>query len=117
MNIELPLDGNQRERLRPLSKALFQSEYALEACLLLAQEPRFYSAQLAEATGCQPSYAGPFLRRLEKAGLVQRLPQEDGQRRRYLQRCPSPIWDMLQHLAKDLLDQPDAAVTRLPTWS
>jgi DNA-binding MarR family transcriptional regulator len=114
MNIELPLDGKQQEKLRPVSKALFHSEYALEAYLLIAQEPQFYSAQLAEVTGCQPSYAGPFLRRLEDAHLVQRLPQEGGQRRRYLKKLPSPVWEVLHQLAANLLEEPDAEVTRLP---
>jgi DNA-binding MarR family transcriptional regulator len=115
MNIDLPLDGKQRHKLRPVSKVLLHSEYALEAYLLITQEPRFYAGQLAEVTGCQPSYAGPFVRRLEDAGLVERLPREAGQRRVYLQKLPSPVWEMLHQLAIGLLDEPVADIARLPS--
>lgn len=117
MNIELPLDGKQRERVRPLSKTLFQSEYALEAFLLIAGSQRFYKAQLAAITGCQPSYASSFLHRLQKDGLVEPAPAEEGQRRQYLKKAPSPIWETLIRLAEELLQEnavEDAQVTQLP---
>lgn len=121
MNIELPLDGKQRQGLRPLSRALFQSQYALEAYLLIASSERFYKAQLAEVTGCQPSYATSFLRRLESVQLVERLPTEEGQQRQYLRKAPSPIWDHLVSLADSVLED-DAVggggeVTPLPRRS
>jgi hypothetical protein len=117
MNIELPLDGKQRARLRPVSKGLFHSEYALEAFLLILQEPRVYSAQVAGVTGCQPNFAGSLLRRLETGGLVEALPLEEGQRRHYFRRRPSPIWDPLLEMIGLLLQEPESEVTRLPKRS
>ncbi len=115
MNIELPLDGKQRTLVRPLSKALFHSDFALESFLLISREDRFYGGQLAEVSGCKPNYAGQFLRRLEGEGLVERLPQEPGQVRQYFRRVPSPIWDSLASMVEGLLDQPQSTVTRLPS--
>jgi DNA-binding MarR family transcriptional regulator len=117
MNIELPLDRKQRERLRPFSKAFFHSEYAFEAYLLIAQSKRFYKGQIATVTGCQPSYASSFLQRLEREQLVEPVPSEEGQRRHYLRKAPSPAWDALLGLARALLyeeAQGDAQVTSLP---
>lgn len=117
MNIELPLDGKQRQRIRPVSKTLFHSEYAVEAFLLIAESQRFYKAQFAELTGCQPSFASSFLQRLERERLVESAPSEEGQRRQYLQKAPSPIWEALVRLAEDLLSEDtaeDAQVTQLP---
>jgi len=115
MNIELPLDGNQRSQLRPVSKALFHSEYALEAFLLMAREPRFFKGQVANAAGCAPNFAASFLQRLEGEQLIERLPTEDGQRRHYFRKVNSPVWDALVQLADSLLQQPqEAQVSRLP---
>lgn len=115
MNIELPLDGNQRSRLRPVSKALFHSEYALEAFLLMVQEPRFFKQQVANASGCAPNFAAAFLKRLEGERLIERISTEEGQRRHYFQKVPSPVWDALLQLAESLLRQPqEAQVARLP---
>jgi DNA-binding MarR family transcriptional regulator len=83
MNLEPPQDGTTQRRLRPISKALFHSDFALEAFILIAQEDRFYKGQVAKVTGCQPNYAGDFLRRLESHGLIERVPQEEGQTRHY----------------------------------
>jgi hypothetical protein len=120
MNIELPLDGKQRARLRPISKTLFHSEYALEAFLLIAKEARFFKGQVAEAAGCQPNYAAAFLKRLEGEQFIERLPTEAGQRRHYFCKVPSPVWTALVQLTEALLQEPverDAQVTRLPKRS
>jgi hypothetical protein len=118
MNIELPLDGKQRARIQPISKTLFHSEYALEAFLLMAGEPRFFKGQVAETTGCQANFASSFLKRLEAEGLIERLPTEDGQRRHYFQKRRSPVWSALVELAENLLQElPEAQVSRLPRRS
>jgi DNA-binding IscR family transcriptional regulator len=78
MNIELPLDGTAKNQVRPVSKALFHSEYTVEAMLLMLSQERFYGAQVAAATGCQPNFASSLLGRLEAAGLVEKLPAEAG---------------------------------------
>ena len=117
MNIELPLDRKRRARVRPISKGLFRSEYALEAFLLILQSDRFYGAQIAEATGCQPNFAGTLIRRLEAAGLVEAVPPEDGQRRNYYLRRPSPIWDSLMAILSHLLEEPESEITQLPRRS
>jgi hypothetical protein len=117
MNLELPLDGTTRSKLRPTSKALFRSDFALEAYLLIAGQDRFYKGQLAKATGCQANFAGDFLRRLESNRLIERLPQEEGQTRHYYRKLPSPIWTFIKDLAQGILDQPEGTVTQLPSRS
>jgi hypothetical protein len=113
MKIELPLDGTARNRLRPASRAVFQSKYAFEGMLLIAQEDRFYPSQVAEMTGCEPNFAGTFIKRLATAGLVEPLDHQPGQNRKYYRRLPSPIWDFCLRWARELLSEPDAPITRL----
>lgn len=96
-----------------MSKALFHSDYTAEAILLMLRKERFYGAELAAVTGCQPNFAGSLLGRFEAAGLVERLPPEDGLIRRYYRRLPSPVWDALQQIIEELLKEPPAQVTRL----
>jgi hypothetical protein len=117
MNIELPLDGKQRSRLRPVSKGLFHSEYALEAFLLILNQKQFFSGQVADATGCQPNFAGALVRRLQKAGLVEALPRDPGQRRHYFRRRPSGIWQAIEALIQSVLEEPQGEVTALPNRS
>jgi len=113
MNIELPLDGSLRAQVRPVSKALFHSDYSVEAMLLILGRERFYGAEIASATGCQPNFASSLLSRLEAAGLVEKLPSEDGQLRRYYRRRPSPIWDALGQIVEELVKEPAAQVAQL----
>jgi DNA-binding MarR family transcriptional regulator len=113
MNIELPLDRTARKQVRPVSKALFHSEYTVEAMLLMLKQDRFYGAQVAELTGCQPNFASSLLGRLEAAGLVEKLPTESGQLRRYYRRRPSGVWDALQTIIEELLKEPPTDVARL----
>ncbi len=115
MNIELPLDRKERSQVRPISKALFHSEFALEAFLEIAQQPRFFKTQVAEAAGCQANYAAKFLKRLEDERLIERLPTEDGQRRHYYRKVDSPLWASLLDMVDSLLRQERSAeVTALP---
>lgn len=115
MNIELPLDRKQRSKVRPLSKALFHSEYALEAYIEIALKSRFYKSQIATAAGCQPNFAGSFLKRLEDERLIERVPTEEGQRRHYFRKVDSPIWMALLNLSDALLSEgPSATVAQLP---
>jgi hypothetical protein len=113
MNLELPLDGTTSARLRPVSKLLFHSEYTAEAILLMLTKDRFYGAQIAAATGCQANFAGSLLARFESAGLVEKLPQEEGQLRRYYRRRASTIWDSLGTIVEELLNEPPPEVARL----
>jgi hypothetical protein len=113
MNLELPLDGTARSRVRPVSKALFHSEYTAEAILLMLGEDRFYGAQIAAATGCQPNFASSLLTRFESVGLLERLPPEEGQLRRYYRRRPSTMWDSLGTIIEDLLKEPPPQVAQL----
>jgi len=102
-----------RANVRPVSKALFHSEYAAEAMLLMLREDRFYGAQVAAATGCQPAFASSLLARLETAGLIEKLPAKDGQLRRYYRRIPSATWDGIAMVIEDALNEPPAGVARL----
>lgn len=115
MKIVLPLDGTARSRVRPVSKAVFNGSFALEALLVMAQEESFYAGQLVELTQCEGSYASALIRKIQAAGLIEPVPAEPGQARKYFQRCPSPLWALVLEWAKSLLEPPDAEVARLPT--
>jgi hypothetical protein len=115
MTIELPLDRTAQATVRPLSTAAFKSQYALEALLLIADAERFYPGEIAAATGCQPNFAGAFVRRLADAGLVERLAADPGQLRHYYRKRPSPLWSAVVALVEGLLgDETAASVTRMP---
>ncbi len=97
-----------------MSKALFQSIYALEIMLSIARSERFYQAEVAAAAGCQANYAQQLIRRLETAALIEPLPREPGQVRHYYRRLPSPLWQFCEDLAGHLLEgTDDAQVTHL----
>jgi hypothetical protein len=113
MKIQTPLDDSERLRVRPTSKAVFQSHYALEAMLVIAQEDRFYQGQIAKAAGCEPSYASEFMKRLTGARLIEPLPRAPGQARKYHRRLPSPLWQSCLDLAAHLLAEEHSDVTRL----
>lgn len=113
MNIELPLDGPARKRLRPVSRAVFQSMYALEVLVAIAQADRFYQAELAGLAGCQPNYAGEFMKRLAAGRLIEPVPTEPGQNRIYYRRLPSPLWDLCLRWATVLLAGEEPDVPRL----
>jgi len=113
MKIPLPLDDSQRPRVRLTSKAVFKSQYALEVMLVIAQEDRFYQGQIAKDVGCEPSYVGEFLKHLAAVGLIESLPAEPGQMRKYYRRVPSPLWGSCLELATDLLPTAHPDVTRL----
>jgi hypothetical protein len=115
MKIDLPLDRTARAIIQPVSKALFQSIYAIEIMLAIAQTDRFYQAQLAEIAGAQPNYAQQMMRRLESAGVIEPMASEPGQVRHYYRRLPSPLWGFCADLTLDLLSRSDAQVTHLPT--
>jgi DNA-binding MarR family transcriptional regulator len=111
--IEPPLDGKQRERLRPLSKLLFRSEYALEAFALIAQKDRFYNGELAETTGCQPNFASQLIKRLEQGGLIEPIEREEGQSRHYFEKTESALWPLFLEIVRVTLSEPEAEVTQL----
>jgi DNA-binding MarR family transcriptional regulator len=114
MKIHSLLDDIERTLVRPTSKAVFNSQYALEALVVIAQEKRFYQGLIAKQTGCEPSYAGEFIKRLEAAHLVESLPKEPGQSRKYYRRLPSPIWQFCIDLAAHLLAEAPPGVARFP---
>lgn len=104
MNIALPLDGTLRSRLRPLSKAVFKSDYALEIFLAMHSTARFYATGLTTLVpGCQPSYALETMRRLSAAGLIEPLDPEEGQQRKYYRTVASPFWQLVVGWADALL--------------
>jgi hypothetical protein len=115
MNIELPLDGTARDKLRPVSKALYGSDFVLEALLVMAQEPRFFGGQLATLSGCEGSYASGLLKRFVEVRLIETLPKEPGQSRKYYRTLPSPLWEASVALAQSLLTEPHAGVSHLPS--
>lgn len=79
----------------------------------MLRRDRFYGAEIASVTDCQPNFASSMLNRLETAGLVERLPTEEGQVRRYYRRLPSPIWDALHQIIEELLKEPPAKIAQL----
>lgn len=111
--IELPLDGKQRDKLRPLSKLLFHSEYALEAYALIAQRERFYNGELADIAGCQPNFASQLIKRLKEGGLIRPMDSEEGQSRNYFEKTESALWTLILQLAEATLGEPEAEVTQL----
>lgn len=114
MKIELPLDGTARERLRGVSKGVFQNKYEFEVVLVIAQRDRFYPSEVAGLAGCAPNQAGQIIDRLAAADLVEPLEKEPGQARNYFRRRPSSFWDLAFVWAEELLQQPDAGVRALP---
>ena len=80
---------------------------------MIAQEDRFYQGQIAKDVGCEPSYVGEFLKHLAAVGLIESLPTEPGQMRKYYSRVPSPLWGACLELATHLLPTVHPAVTRL----
>jgi hypothetical protein len=114
MKIDLPLDGNARQAVRPVSRALFGGEFVLEALVLMAQEQRIYGGQMAAATGCEGSYASGLLRRLADAGLIELVATEPGQVRKYYRTRPSPLWDSMVILTESLIPPASDRVARLP---
>lgn len=115
MKIDLPLDGTLRDRLRPLSKAIFKSEYALEIFLVMASADRFYASEFAALVpGCQGSFVNETIRRLCGAGLIKPLAKEPGQQRNYYRRVSSPFWDLVTVWARALIDSASHNVAQLP---
>jgi hypothetical protein len=113
MKISLPLDDKQRSHVRPASKAVFKSRYALEAMVVMAQEDTFFQGQIAEQAGCEPSYAGELMKRFAAAGLIEALPKEPGQVRKYYRSLPSPLWESSQEFLAHLLSDGPPDVARL----
>ncbi len=97
-----------------MSKPVFGSKYALEAIAFMAQQERFFGGQVAAATGCQANQIGELLKRFERGGLIEPLPDEPGQLRKYYRRLPSPVWDCCTTLVVSALDEPESDVARLP---
>lgn len=103
--LQLPLTEDQRMLVRPTARAVFQSMYALEFLSEIAQEARFYQAQLAKAAGCNANHAGKFMQRLAAGGLIERAGEpEPGQQRKYYRRVESPVWESAVDLTRRLLD-------------
>jgi hypothetical protein len=111
--IEPPLDVKDRDKLRPVSKLLFRSEYALEAFALIAQQDRFYNGELAAKTGCQPNFASQLIKRLEEAQLIEPIEREEGQSRHYFKKAGSGLWPLLLEVVRVTLAEPEAEVTEL----
>jgi hypothetical protein len=102
MNLELPLDGSVRERLRAVSSGVFGAAGAFEVLLELALRDEVYSAGVAELTGAHESYTSTFLRRLERLELIELAPQSGGMRRKHYRRRDSPLWELVTAWARDI---------------
>jgi hypothetical protein len=113
MNIALPLDDSSRARIGAPSKAMFNSEYVLEALAFMAREPRFYAGAIAEATGCERNYAGQILKRLLDARAIELTETEDGQQRKYYKRIECPLWELSVAWLAYLLEAPETGVAHL----
>jgi hypothetical protein len=64
-------------------------------------------------TGCQAAFASSLLVRLETVGLIEKLPPEDGQLRRYYRRVPSAMWEGIGLIIEEALKEPPAEIARL----
>jgi hypothetical protein len=113
MKISLPLDDSQRDLVRPTSKALLGSQYALEATISMAQGERFYQGQVAKDAGCEPSYLSEFMKRLAAVGLIEMIDLDPGQLRKYYRRLPSPLWQFSVDLVDHLLNADASRVAQL----
>lgn len=113
MKISLPLDDSQRALVRPTSKALFGSLYALEAMVSMSQGKAFYQGSVAKDVGCEASYLSEFMKRLAVVGLIELLDKDPGQVRKYYRQLPSPLWPSCVDLVDHLLREQDPGVTRL----
>lgn len=114
--IDLPLDRTAQGRVRPVSRAVFKSDFALELMTAIAQEDRFYSTGLAElAPGCKVNYVSESLvKRLLAAGLIEAAEKPPGQQRDYYRRRPSPLWELVAPWMASLLDEGGSNLARLP---
>lgn len=100
--------------MREISRALFGSAFVLEALVVMAKSDRFYGSQLAELTGCEGSFATGLLRKLAGVGLIEEVPREPGQARKYYRVSSSRIEIIVDALAGDLLPvAADATVKRI----
>lgn len=114
MNIPLPLDDASRAKIRPISKAIFNSEYALEAMAFIAQAPQFYAKEVAEKTGCERNYAGTLIKQFAAAKTVERVETESGQPRKVYRRVADcPFWELGLAWLAYLLDEPESDIPRL----
>ncbi len=113
MKITLPLDDSQRALVRPVSKAVFSSLYALEAMASMARGERFYQGQVAKDAGCEASYLSEFMKRLAVVGLIEPLPHDPGQARKYYRPLAGPLWESVIDLLEHLLSEDGSGVARL----
>jgi len=101
--------------VRPLSKAVFNGAFVLEALVAIAQLDRFYGGQLCELTGCEGSYASALIKKLLDADLIEALRREEGQSRKYFRRRPSPLWHLAIEWADSIVNPKETGVARLST--
>jgi len=114
MNLELPLDGKSRAKLRALSDVVFGSAASLEILLAFALNDEVYIGELAHLAGAHESYTSTFVRRLETVGVVEQAPRAAGMRRKYYRRRESPMWHLVVAWTEDLLHPTDEVrITRL----
>lgn len=111
MNIELPLDGTDRETLQAASKSLYGNMHVMEAILVIGQarDARFYQGGVAEAIGCKSNQANTVLGRLKALGVIEPEERGDpGQSRDYYRRLPSVLWEATAQHADEILRRPDS---------
>src|SRR3712207_4417519 len=114
MNVPLPPYGSPAQsRIREVSRAVFGGAFVLEALVVMAREERFYGTELADLTGCEGSYAAGLLKRLSDAGLIEALPKEPGQARKYYRARDSALWDFVVTWLGELSPPDDGELKRI----
>lgn len=102
------------DQLRHVSKALLGSKHRLEisAAVAAAPDEEIYGRAIAERAGVADSQVWGELRRLEDAGLLERLPRSQGGGTSVrFQRRPSAYWEWIWEMAGDA-GRPAAALER-----
>lgn len=115
MKIELPLDGKSRDRVRPMSRAVFKSDFYLELLAAIAQLDEFYATGLLELVpGATGSFVNGVLKRLADADLIESCGKQPGQLREYYHRHDSVLWDLVVTWLDSLLDDAGAVAHLTP---
>lgn len=92
--------------LPQLSKLLFGNQDRLLVALAVARSKTgvFYAHELAEALGIVDPRVVMQLATFEKAGLIQRLPKTQGDRRVFFRRTDGPFWALCEQLAVETIE-------------
>src|SRR5688572_10696881 len=90
-------------RVREFSKALFGGAYRLEvAAGITAVGGAFYGKALADEIGLDYTLVHIELKKLERVGLLIRLPKAPGEQARYLEPINSSYWRFVTELVAEI---------------